>query len=105
MLSAVLAMPQYICECGAYYDLSWKRKKYSRRQLSEMKRGGQYQGLSDGMRRIMGEEKSKDKPIQTEQPEIHVVVVSCESLHCSEYGKFKVLRLPVLQVPTAEVEL
>ena len=37
--------------------------------------------------------------------DVNLVVVSCSNYRCTQYNKFKVVRLPRVKCPTAEVDL
>lgn len=78
----LLAIPSYSCpECRFIMDMSKQFDKMGRKEIRDRRSGG------DG------------------HHDVNLVVVTCGNYTCSQYNRFKVVRLPRVKCATIEVEL
>ncbi len=102
----ILDMPNAHCpSCGCLFDLSNNRfDKYSKQQRRKMREATNGYATTDS--RVYAPDPfptGEDAP--SEDPEQNFVVLSCGNLHCSQYNKFKVLRLQRVATPSVKVDL
>jgi hypothetical protein len=76
-----------------------KRSKKQRKATENTAAEGSYTTASSGRR----EQWSEDSP--SEFPDNTFIAVTCPNERCEQYNKFKILRVPRIETPSAKVEL
>ena len=100
----VLGIPDVYCPtCGATFDTSRNRiDKFSKQQRKRMTSGDSCNATSLG---YSPDPFPTGEDVPSEEPEKNFVVLSCNNLHCAQYNKFKVMKIPRIYAPSAKVDL
>lgn len=103
----ILDMPSATCpSCGCLFDLSKNRfDKYTKQQRKQMNQATNYESASTPTRGYSPDPFPTGEDTPSEAPEKNFVVLSCGNMHCDQYNKFKVLRIPRLATPSVKVDL
>ena len=104
----VFGIPNIQCpSCGNVQDLSKNRiDKFSKQQRKRMTQtGGSYTSENTPYSTTGRDPFPNGDDSPSEMAEKNFIVVSCGNIHCEQYNKFKVLKIPRIHTPSVKVDL
>jgi hypothetical protein len=105
----VFGIPQIQCpSCQCVFDLSKNRiDKFTKAQRKRMTTSENTYATADSSKPYTPHRdpfpNGEDFP--SEAPEKNFIVISCGNIHCDQYNKFKVFKIPRVHTPSIKVDL